>query len=495
MSSMPSVRPTPVLDGSVWERIFVFFSNLDLVKRFTIASFVVMILGMFGIGRWVALKIEDGVIRENAAATALYMDGFISPHLQHLADVSVLTGEDIEALDSLLKDTGLGSQTVSFKIWSSDHHIIYSNNPNLIGRNFAPTADLLAAWEGNVTAEISLLQDDENVEERLGGNVRLLEVYSPVRVEGADRVIAVAEFYRDVESLDADIAAAQRESWYVVGAAMGVIYLLLVGYVRYASATIEQQELELKGQVEHLQELLAHNATLNQRVRRAAANATAFNERFLRRTSAELHDGPIQEIELALGRLERVKSQNETCRLITPNVQCTDHLPSARGSLSNALEEIRAIAAGLTLPQLEYLTLTELIARVVRAHENQTGTRVMLSMNDLPQQTPLEIKITAYRVIQEALNNAHNHAGGEGQQVRARYIDNIITVEISDNGPGFDVEHPAVEDGGREHLGLAGMRERVESLGGSFTIESVKNQGTRLVVALTLQDIGENIHG
>lgn len=119
----------------------------------------------------------------------------------------------------------------------------------------------------------------------------------------------------------------------------------------------------------------------------------------------------------------------------------------------------------------------------------------MLSMNDLPQQTPLEIKITAYRVIQEALNNAHNHAGGKGQQVRARYLDNVITVEISDNGPGFDVEHPAVEDGGREHLGLAGMRERVESLGGSFTIESVKNQGTRLVVALTLQDIGENIHG
>lgn len=112
MSSIPfSARHTP----SVWERIFIYFSNLGLVKRFTIASFVVMILGMLGIGRWVALRIEDGVISENAAATALYMDGFISPHLQHLADGSALTGEDIEALDSLLKGTGLGSQTVSLR--------------------------------------------------------------------------------------------------------------------------------------------------------------------------------------------------------------------------------------------------------------------------------------------------------------------------------------------------------------------------------------------
>lgn len=487
--------PQPAVSMSLWEKIALYFSNLGLVMRFTIASFVVMILGMLGIGRWVALKIENSVIRENAAATALYMDGFISPHLQQLGSSSVITGEHIKELDLLLKDTEMGSQTVAFKIWDSDHHIIYSNNPDLVGREFPPTADLLQAWDGDVTAEISTLEDAENVEEREANHMRLLEIYSPVRLDGSDRVIAVAEFYRKVDLLDADIAAAQRESWYVVGASMGVIYLLLVGYVRYASATIEKQEMELKEQVDHLQELLAHNATLNRRVRRVAANATAFNERFLRRTSAELHNGPIQEIEIALARLERVKSQNETCRLIHPDALCTDHLPTARISLENALEETRAIASGLTLPQLEYLTLPELIARVVRAHEQQTGTRVMLSMNDLPPQTPLEIKITAYRVIQEALNNAHNHAGGVGQQVRARYLENIITIEISDNGPGFDVEHLAAEDGAREHLGLAGMRERVESLGGSFTIESKKNQGTRLTITLTLQDIGETIHG
>ena len=272
------------------------------------------------------------------------------------------------------------------------------------------------------------------------------------------------------------------------------IYLLLVGFVKYASNTIEQQEVDLKNHVERLTELLARNEELNKRVRRAAANTAAFNERFLRRTSSELHDGPIQEIGLALARLERVKSQNETCRLIDPNFTCTDHLPTAKTSLQTAINEIRSIAAGLGLPQLEYLTLPEILTSVVRTHEKHTGTKVMLSMSELPEQTPLEIKITAYRLVQEALNNAHNHANGVGQQVRVRYQNDFVLIEVSDKGPGFDINRP-VESREREHLGLAGMRERVESLGGSFKIESRKNHGTKVIAALSLQNNGENENG
>jgi signal transduction histidine kinase len=173
---------------------------------------------------------------------------------------------------------------------------------------------------------------------------------------------------------------------------------------------------------------------------------------------------------------------------------CTDHLPTARKSLQTALDETRAIAAGLGVPQLEYLNLAEILTSVVRAHEQHTGTKVMLSLSELPEQTPLEIKITAYRLIQEALNNAHNHAGGAGQQVRVRYQNDFILIEVSDRGPGFDINRP-IESGEREHLGLAGMRERVESLGGSFKIQSKKKQGTKIIAVLSLQNNGENGNG
>ena len=106
----------------------------------------------------------------------------------------------------------------------------------------------------------------------------------------------------------------------------------------------------------------------------------------------------------------------------------------------------------------------------------------------------MAIKITAYRLIQEALNNAHNHAGGVGQQVRVRYDLNDIHIVVSDTGPGFDVTHPA-EWGEREHLGLTGMRERVESLGGFFKIESKINEGTKVIVRLSLQNSGETTDG
>lgn len=476
------------------KRLSNFVSRLSLVQRFTIASFIVMILGMIGIGRWVAEQIKVGVIKETAATTALYMDSFVSPNLQELGHSSTLSPEHFEALHNLLSDTNLARQTVTIKVWSSDRHILYSDNPTVMGRDFPPTEDLEAAWRGEVAAEISDLKADENVEERHLSYERLLEIYSPVRLNGTNRIIAVTEFYQKVDVLEAEIASAQKRSWLVVGTTMTVIYLLLVGFVKFASNTIERQEVELKHQVERLTELLTRNDELNKRVRRAAANTTAFNERFLRRTSAELHDGPIQEISLALERLERVKSQNETCRLIDPNFKCTDHLPAAKASLQTALDEIRAIATGLGLPQLEYLSLPEILTSVVRAHEQHTGTKVMLSMSDLPEQTPLEIKITAYRLIQEALNNAHNHAGGVGQQVRVRYQNNFILVEISDSGAGFDINrHP--ESGEREHLGLAGMRERVESLGGSFKIESRKGQGTKVIASLSLQNNGENRNG
>jgi signal transduction histidine kinase len=477
-------------------RVSNFAITLSLVQRFTLASFIVMILGILGIGRWVTEQIRLGVIKETAATTALYMDSFISPHLQELGSASTLTPYHFEALASMLSEANLGRQTVAIKIWSTDRHVLYSDNPALIGRDFPETKDRLTAWQGEVTAEISELEEEENVEERLASHSRLLEIYSPVRLNGTSQVIAVTEFYQKIDVLEAEIAAAQKQSWFVVGATMGVIYLLLIGFVQYASNTIKNQENELKSQVKRLTELLVRNDELNKRVRRAAANATAFNERFLRRTSAELHSGPIQEIELAFTRLERVKSQNETCRLIHPNAKlmCTDHLPTAKQSLKTALDEIRGIAAGLALPHLEYLTLPEILMQVVHVHEQHTGTKVMLSMSDLPEQTPLEIKITAYRLIQEALNNAHNYAGGAGQQVRVRSETNDILIEISDQGPGFDINRP-VGSGEREHLGLAGMRERVESLGGSFGIESKINQGTKIIAVLTLQNNGENGNG
>ncbi len=472
-------------------RMTNFLTRWSLVQRFTIVSFVIMIFGMAAIGWWVGEQIKIGVIEESAVTAALYMDSFIAPNLQELDSIKAISPKHISILNSLLRETDLGQRIVAFKVWDENGNVLYSKGPSLFSDVFPNSADQARVWRGEVVARINDSFAEKRLEEQKF-NSRLLQIYSPVRLSGTNQVIAVAEFYQKVNTLETDIAAAQRRSWFVVGTAMTAIYVLLVGFVRWADNTIGRQEIELTHQVARLTELLAQNNELHQRVQRAATNATELNERFLRRISADLHDGPTQELGLALLRLDRVMSQNEVCCLNNPNFKCTDHLPVIQTSLQQALQEMRAIAAGFGLPHLESITLIELLKRVIRSHEQRTGTKVILSFDNLPNQTDLSIKITVYRLIQEALNNAHQHAGGMGQQVQVEYEVDYMLIKVLDAGPGFDPTRSINWD---EHLGLSGMRERVESLGGLFKIESETGRGTKVIARLPLQPIGDNTHG
>jgi signal transduction histidine kinase len=125
------------------------------------------------------------------------------------------------------------------------------------------------------------------------------------------------------------------------------------------------------------------------------------------------------------------------------------------------------------------MPLPATLKRAVRAHEQRTGTTVAMDLAELPYEMPLAAKITIYRVVQEALNNAFRHAGGAGQKVSAWRLNNDVVVEIMDRGPGFDTDAASdlmPEPG--SHIGILGMRERIESLGGEFSLESKPGEGT-----------------
>jgi hypothetical protein len=92
------------------------------------------------------------------------------------------------------------------------------------------------------------------------------------------------------------------------------------------------------------------------------------------------------------------------------------------------------------------------------------------------------VKITLYRILQEALSNGFRHGDGAGQQVSLDCRDGHLLAEIADNGGGFD---PRVVS--TEHLGLVGMRERVEILGGLFEMESAPGRGTVIRTRLPLE--------
>ncbi|MCA9918425.1 MAG: hypothetical protein KC445_10765, partial [Anaerolineales bacterium] len=123
-----TIRPTFVEeDGMGAKRPFT------LAQQYMFVSLVVMLGGMIGIGLWISQQIETAVTNRTAAVTALYVDSYISPHLQGLAE-GENTAVDVAALERLLTDTSLGTQIVSFKVWSPDGVVLYATHSELTGQ-------------------------------------------------------------------------------------------------------------------------------------------------------------------------------------------------------------------------------------------------------------------------------------------------------------------------------------------------------------------------
>ena len=434
----------------------------SLALQFLVANLVVLLAAMLILGAWVGQQIETAVLDHAGSTAAAYVDGVISPRLQVLRDQPGLSQAQTLELDQLLPDALAAQNVVSFKVWSVEGTVLYSPNRDLIGRQYPVDAGLAEALAGDVSSEISDLDEPENEFERQSWT-RLLSVYAPIRSESDGRVVAVTEFYQPPDQLDADLTAARLRSWLLMAAVMGGTYLLLAGIVKRGSDTIIHQDQLVRRQFNEL-------SALHERVSQAAARTTTLNEQALRRIGADLHDGPGQMLALALLRLSAVRGRS----IVDED---TVDLTSAEDAVRDALKEIRTISADLRIPDLEPLTLCAIAERAVHDHQRRTGARVDLVLGALPDAASLAIKTALLRTLQEALSNATRHGGDGCIEVELLAVREELELRVSDHGPGLDV----AEAVNRGRLGLVGMRERAEVLGGHFDIRSRKGEGTTVV--------------
>ena len=434
------------------------FLRRSLSQQFLIASFPILLIGMLLIGSWMSRQIEDSVAYRIGGVTGMYVDSFIAPHVQSLVNNDELSTDDRAALDQMLTDTPLSDKIVSLKIWRRDGRILYSSTKALIGRMFPVGEGLRVALSGDVHSERSDLTGYENEFER-GKWSHLIETYVPLHASGAGTVIAAAEFYHSTEELTRESRAAQLQSWLLLAAIVAGMYLLLFALVRRGSKTIDAQRDELNNKVTQLTTVVAQNEQLHDRVRRAAGRTAALNEVFLRRISADLHDGPGQDMGLALMQFESV---GNTC-MVCPGggdglFSASGEFRTIRTAMQSALADLRAISAGLQLPEIDKLSPCEIAARAVRDYERKTGATVTLDTRSGTAPMSLSVKITLYRLLQKSLANGFRHAGGSGQHIEIRADEDRLLVHVSDRGDGFDPGVAATQ--GR--MGLAGMRERIE---------------------------------
>ncbi len=99
---------------------------------------------------------------------------------------------------------------------------------------------------------------------------------------------------------------------------------------------------------------------------------------------------------------------------------------------------------------------------------------------------PTEVEAALFRAVQEAITNIVKHAHAETVLIQCALEPQAVTIEIEDDGEGFDPASISGTAVGGRGLGLAGIRERLELLGGSAIIESAPGQGTRVVLTVPL---------
>ena len=451
------------------------WNSLSLALQFVIAGGIGLLAVMLIVGLWVTSQIKQGAIRNAAGTTALYVDSVIAPLLPDMRKSEQLSEGVRRALDETLDQGALGKRLNSFMLWRRDGTILYAKDPNLIGRKISPSANLMSAFEGNVVAEFDNLDSNERQEQN-ATTAHLLEIYNPVREPWSGEVVAVSEFYEIADDLQTTLNAALWSSWLVVAGATAAALALLSGIVFRGSRTIQMQRAALVAKVAELQRLLMQNSSLRLRVQRASRRASALNERYLRRIGADLHDGPAQLVALAALRMDSSLLLGGGASLADRKAEIADihHL------LDEAMRELRAICTGLVLPQIETAATGDILRLAVAEHERRTASSVSLALPAKLPELGTSEKISVYRFAQEGLNNAWRHGKGKGQAIRAKMTAGKLSIQVMDAGPGFE---SALSEG----LGLAGLRERIESIGGHFDVSS-SQRGTRLTLTLAIEE-------
>jgi signal transduction histidine kinase len=454
------------------------WSGLALRTQFTLAAAIVLLGGMIAIGLWVADRVVRAVMFNTAAAVALYMESSVAPLIQELQTSDQLTPATQQRLDELLGQPAIGEHILSIRIWRLDGTVVYSRWKELIGRQFPISGSFHLARKGELAIDFAGPSDGEDAGERALA-ADLIEIHAPVRETHSRRVIAVAEFYAAAKKLRSDVRSEVASSWLIVGHVTLYMMAALWGIVARGSRIIDEQRGQLKERIGELQSLLAQNEDLRVRLQRSNATVADANEQFLRRIGADLHDGPAQLLSYTLLRLhklapliEKAGSEKERRELLL-----------LRESLGDTLREVRNISEGLALPELGPIALREVIELAISSHERVTGTRVLRRLEGLPEDTPQSLKICVYRLVQEGLTNAFRHAQGQGQAVSARGT-RVLEVGVSDFGPGFELTGLAGAG-----LGLAGLRARIEAIGGRLEICSTPGQGTHLAASFDLKKV------
>ena len=198
------------------------------------------------------------------------------------------------------------------------------------------------------------------------------------------------------------------------------------------------------------------------------------------RVSREIHDGPAQE-------MANLIYQASICeRLVdTRPEEAKAGLQELRRQIRTCLADVRQIIFDMRPMSLDDLGLVPALRQLVSKLEERKVLKTDFQVNGKERALEKHVEVTLFRIIQEGLNNIHRHAGVSEGRLRLLFSSNDLSILISDEGRGFDMEETEEmrkSGTGNGHFGILGMEERAKLIGASLNVISNPGEGTKIHV-------------
>jgi len=218
------------------------------------------------------------------------------------------------------------------------------------------------------------------------------------------------------------------------------------------------------------------------RARQFLAQAIQAQEEERKRISADLHDSVAQWLAAASYRAQTVNA------LLSGNDsnEAQDELAAMESTIDKSLKELRRVVTGLRPPALDELGLSHALRQSLEDLKTD-GVACRFSEVGTPARLPSSTEIAVYRLVQEALTNVRKHADATKVNLRLQFQADELLVEVRDNGRGFDLSRTLDSAISVGHMGLLGIKQRVETVGGDIKIKTGEGAGTTIILRLPIQ--------
>jgi signal transduction histidine kinase len=239
-------------------------------------------------------------------------------------------------------------------------------------------------------------------------------------------------------------------------------------------------EASLRKSERHYSRLLTQSRHMQEQLRRLSRQLLSAQEEERKRISRELHDQIAQTLTGINIRLSSLKTE------AAGNVKgLQQKITSTQRLVEKSVEIVHRFARELRPAVLDDLGLIPALHSFVNIFSERTRIHVHLKVFAEVEQLDANKRTTLYRVAQEALTNVARHAQASRVEVSIQKLPDCVCMKIKDDGKSFQVAR--VLHGKRnKHLGLLGMRERLEMVGGRFDVESAPGQGTTVTAQIPL---------